>query len=33
MRDICKFSDDQPFTIKWVDEEGKLLNAFFAERA
>jgi atypical protein kinase C iota type len=22
MRDICKFSDDQPFTVKWVDEEG-----------
>ncbi|ESO07926.1 hypothetical protein HELRODRAFT_186826 [Helobdella robusta] len=22
MRDICKFDQDQPFTIKWVDEEG-----------
>ena len=22
MRDICKFTDDQPFTVKWVDEEG-----------
>lgn len=22
MRDICKFADDQPFTVKWVDEEG-----------
>lgn len=22
MRDICKFDDTQPFTLKWVDEEG-----------
>jgi len=22
MRDICKFDSDQPFTVKWVDEEG-----------
>jgi hypothetical protein len=22
MRDICKFSLDQNFTMKWVDEEG-----------
>jgi hypothetical protein len=22
MRDICKFDGEQPFTIKWVDEEG-----------
>lgn len=22
IREICKFDDDQPFTIKWVDEEG-----------
>lgn len=22
MRDICKFDSNQPFTIKWVDEEG-----------
>lgn len=23
MKDICKFDSDQPFTMKWVDEEGK----------
>lgn len=22
IRDICKFDDHQPFTVKWVDEEG-----------
>lgn len=22
MRDICKFDEDQLFTMKWVDEEG-----------
>jgi len=22
MKDICKFEEGQPFTIKWVDEEG-----------
>ncbi|KAK2157936.1 hypothetical protein LSH36_181g04078 [Paralvinella palmiformis] len=22
MRDICKFDEIQPFTLKWVDEEG-----------
>lgn len=22
MRDICKFNEEQPFTMKWVDEEG-----------
>jgi len=22
MRDICKFDSEQPFTVKWVDEEG-----------
>ncbi|GAB6031304.1 hypothetical protein CHUAL_009100 [Chamberlinius hualienensis] len=22
MRDICKFDSNQPFTMKWVDEEG-----------
>ena len=23
VRDICKFDEMQPFTMKWVDEEGK----------
>ena len=23
MRDICRFDEQQPFTMKWVDEEGK----------
>ena len=23
IKDICKFDDQQPFTMKWVDEEGK----------
>ncbi|KAH9495106.1 hypothetical protein Btru_018170 [Bulinus truncatus] len=22
IRDICKFNEDQPFTVKWLDEEG-----------
>ena len=22
VRDICKFDEHQPFTMKWVDEEG-----------
>ncbi|ODN00047.1 Protein kinase C iota type, partial [Orchesella cincta] len=22
IRDMCKFTPDQPFTMKWVDEEG-----------
>lgn len=24
MKDICRFNGDQVFTMKWVDEEGKL---------
>ena len=24
MKDICNFSTAQPFTMKWVDEEGML---------
>lgn len=29
MRDICKFSIDQKFTMKWIDEEGiYLIYAF-----
>ena len=24
MRDICKFDSEQPFTVKWVDEEGMI---------
>ena len=23
IKDICKFDDQQPFTMKWVDEEGR----------
>lgn len=23
IKDICKFVEDQPFTVKWLDEEGK----------
>ena len=23
MKDICRFDENQPFTMKWVDEEGK----------
>jgi len=26
MRDICKFDAEQPFTVKWVDEEGLFLH-------
>ena len=26
MRDICSFDDKQPFTMKWVDEEGRVDN-------
>jgi len=22
IKDICKFDDEQPFTMKWLDEEG-----------
>jgi hypothetical protein len=25
MKDICRFSQDQVFTMKWVDEEGKCI--------
>ena len=25
IKDICKFDDQQPFTMKWVDEEGKFV--------
>lgn len=31
MKAMCKFEDSQPFTIKWVDEEGwpfSLVNYF-----
>ena len=24
--ELCKFNDKQPFTLKWVDEEGKFLS-------
>ena len=34
MRDICKFDGEQPFTVKWVDEEGSsLLVSSFVTRA
>ena len=23
IKDLCKFSDCQPFTVKWLDEEGE----------
>ncbi len=26
IRDMCKFTPDQPFTMKWVDEEGKTMG-------
>ena len=26
MREICKFDHQQPFTMKWIDEEGRLDN-------
>lgn len=25
IKDICKFDDVQPFTVKWLDEEGEVL--------
>jgi len=28
MRDICKFDTEQPFTVKWVDEEGLFCPVF-----
>lgn len=28
MRVICRFSSDQDFTMKWVDEEGNLIICF-----
>ena len=24
MKDICRFDEEQPFTMKWVDEEGEI---------
>jgi len=30
MRDICKFDSEQPFTVKWVDEEGSPLLLYLA---
>lgn len=27
MREICKFDNEQNFTMKWVDEEGKMLSS------
>ena len=29
IKDICKFDDKQPFTVKWVDEDGKVLTIEF----
>ena len=31
MKDICKFDEEQPFTMKWVDEEGNNIQPFFIE--
>ena len=28
MKDMCHFHDDQPFTLKWLDEEGGLFSFF-----
>ena len=32
MREICSFDDKQPFTMKWVDEEGKMRAVLFDYR-
>ncbi len=32
MKDICRFDDRQPFTMKWVDEEGKLIRAVLCKK-
>ncbi len=32
MMDICRFDEDQPFTMKWVDEEGKTLVTVLYEK-
>lgn len=29
MRDVCRFGEEQRFTVKWVDEEGKCLKFVF----
>lgn len=26
LRDLCKFSSDEPFTMKWIDEEGNQVH-------
>ncbi len=26
IRDICQFDEEQPFTMKWVDEEGTSIS-------
>lgn len=32
MRDICKFSTDQLFTMKFIDEDGKLFLEYSKNR-
>jgi len=29
LRDLCKFNSDDPFTMKWIDEEGTNMNLNF----
>ena len=26
LRDLCKFNSDDPFTMKWIDEEGNMFG-------
>lgn len=35
VRDMCSFDNEQLFTMKWIDEEGKsvLINMFFSRLA
>ena len=29
LRDLCKFNGEDPFTMKWIDEEGLLFGFYF----
>lgn len=31
LRDLCKFNSEDPFTMKWIDEEGFLFFRFLIE--
>uniref|UniRef100_T1HA27 PB1 domain-containing protein n=1 Tax=Rhodnius prolixus TaxID=13249 RepID=T1HA27_RHOPR len=33
MRDICRFNQEQVFTMKWVDEEGFIQGLLFSLQA